>query len=701
MREGPLLQTLHFNSVLIDPNNNTGAVAINTKTTNWNDYFTRGKERASSSVPIVLPATAYTKNEIESSGKKAAALVDKDGKTWAILRTPEIYVNRKEEIVARCFGVIDPGHPYIEHIYNGGDYLIGGEIEMLEKVTYADGLDQWRRSPKQLFNEFKSKGADVVFAFQTRNPTHAGHAYLMRTGRERLLKMGYKNPVLLLSPLGGWTKFDDVPLDVRVKQHQAVLDEGMLDPSWTVMGIWPAPMIYAGPTEVQFHAASRRNCGASFFVVGRDAAGMKGSELAQWSPDDDLYNADHARYVLQMSPVLEDQEMKLISFDKFYYDKSDHQMKAMDPTRPDDFISISGSKMRALARQGATPCSDPIPSDLLGANCVPQVSASRAHARARTRAMLSDARRSVSRARRASWCRRAGRSCATTTRTSTRPTGCRGRRWCRRRPSPRARSSRASTARTASRCSSRTVASRSRRGTFACRRRRELPPLFEPRALTRLVVSRARRHDLPLRAAGGSDSYTFVVEIPMGATAKMECMKEHWYNPIQQDSNKDGSTRYYTYGVPFFNYGFLPQTWEDPSLMRNGFGGDNDPLDVMEIGSGPLAMGSVVSVKVLGSLELIDEGETDHKVIALRTDDPDASRIHDMASLEQVKPGITAKMVDWLKMYKTSDGKAENVLASDTPYSISEANAIIEECHERWQALKAGTAANPGFFLGY
>ena len=488
MREGPLLQTLHFNSVLIDPNNNTGAVAINTKTTNWNDYFTRGRERASSSVPIVLPATAYTKNEIESSGKKAAALVDKDGKTWAILRTPEIYVNRKEEIVARCFGVIDPGHPYIEHIYNGGDYLIGGEIEMLEKVTYADGLDQWRRSPKQLFNEFKSKGADVVFAFQTRNPTHAGHAYLMRTGRERLLKMGYKNPVLLLSPLGGWTKFDDVPLDVRVKQHQAVLDEGMLDPSWTVMGIWPAPMIYAGPTEVQFHAASRRNCGASFFVVGRDAAGMKGSELAQWSPDDDLYNADHARYVLQMSPVLEDQEMKLISFDKFYYDKSDHQMKAMDPTRPDDFISISGSKMRALARQGATPCSDPIPSDLLSANCVPQVCASRTHARARTRAVLSDARRSVSRARRASWCRRAGRSCATITRTSTRPTGCRGRRWCRRRPSPRARSSRASTARTASRCSSRTVASRSRRGTFACRRRREPPRLFKPRALTRLVV---------------------------------------------------------------------------------------------------------------------------------------------------------------------------------------------------------------------
>ena len=131
-----------------------------------------------------------------------------------------------------------------------------------------------------------------------------------------------------------------------------------------------------------------------------------------------VWQGEHARYVLQMSPVLEDRQMGLISFDKFYYgthstphplfqgslssraysglyllglfqsclrlrtrslsrcfvptDTTDHAMKAMDPSRPDDFISISGSKMRALARQGATPCPDPIPPDLLAANCVPK-----------------------------------------------------------------------------------------------------------------------------------------------------------------------------------------------------------------------------------------------------------------------------------------------------------------------------------------
>ena len=83
----------------------------------------------------------------------------------------------------------------------------------------------------------------------------------------------------------------------------------MLDPDTTVMDIWPAPMIYAGPTEVQFHASSRRHAGASFFVVGRDAAGMKGSMEAVAHMDDDIYKGEHARYVLQMSPVLEDGQM--------------------------------------------------------------------------------------------------------------------------------------------------------------------------------------------------------------------------------------------------------------------------------------------------------------------------------------------------------------------------------------------------------
>lgn len=73
----------------------------------------------------------------------------------------------------------------------------------------------------------------------------------MQDTKRRLLERGYKNPVLLLHPLGGWTKDDDVPLDWRMKQHAAVLEEGVLDPANTIVAIFPSPMMYAGPTEVR------------------------------------------------------------------------------------------------------------------------------------------------------------------------------------------------------------------------------------------------------------------------------------------------------------------------------------------------------------------------------------------------------------------------------------------------------------------
>ena len=71
--------------------------------------------------------------------------------------------------------------------------------------------------------------------------------------RQRLIDRGFKKPVLLLHPLGGWTKQDDVPLPVRMKQHHAVMEEGVLDPENTVIAIFPSPMMYAGPTEVCIH----------------------------------------------------------------------------------------------------------------------------------------------------------------------------------------------------------------------------------------------------------------------------------------------------------------------------------------------------------------------------------------------------------------------------------------------------------------
>ncbi len=146
------------------------------------------------------------------------------------------------------------------------------------------------RTARLTHSSFK---ADVVFAFQLRNPIHNGHALLMRDTRHLLLEKGFKNPVLLLHPLGGWTKDDDAPLDVRIEQHKAVLEDAKdLDPASTLMAIFPSPMMYAGPTEVQWHAKARMNAGSEYYIVGRDPAGMPHPDTKQ-----DLYEPTHGARV--------------------------------------------------------------------------------------------------------------------------------------------------------------------------------------------------------------------------------------------------------------------------------------------------------------------------------------------------------------------------------------------------------------------
>jgi 3'-phosphoadenosine 5'-phosphosulfate synthase len=648
MREGTLLQTIHFNSVLVDPFNITGSKSFNEVQTNFLDFKTVPPKRVSMSVPIVLPITAFTKNDVEGSGKSAVALVNKHGKTLAILRNPEIYVNRKEEIVSRIFGVVDAGHPYIKHIYSGGDWLMGGEIELLERIRYNDGLDRFRLTAKEVMKEFEKKNADAVYAFQTRNPTHAGHAYLMRTAREILMKKGFQNPMLWLSPLGGWTKSDDVPLDVRVNQHEAVIQEGMLDKDTTVMAIWPAPMIYGGPTEVLFHAKSRRNAGATYFVAGRDPAGMKGSELAVAHKNDDLYDGNHGRYVLTTSPG--QYPMNILPFGQVYYDKRDHVMKAKDETRPDDFIEISGSKMRKLAANGAVPCDvsngKEIPSDLLAENCVPPGFMVQSGWE-----IVCDYYQNVE----------SDRWVPYSVMNVLNPYVAKAAKYS---------------------------------GKFGTTDFRASP------VVNGKMIS--AWHDIPLMAVaeGATPLYNFVVEIPMYSTAKLEMMKEEPGNPIMQDT-KDGLPRYYTYGVPFFNYGLLPRTWEDVNHVdsKSGAKGDGDPIDVIELGEGPLPIGSVVPVKVIGSLELIDEGETDHKIIAIRANDPHFKSVNSMHDLERVRPGVTKKLVDWLKNYKTSDGKPQNKLASDIPNSAEVAMTVIDEVSGFYDQLLQGASEHPDDYV--
>ncbi|KAK6939359.1 ATP-sulfurylase PUA-like domain [Dillenia turbinata] len=324
MREDEYLQSLHFNSIRMKD----GSVV-------------------NMSLPIVLAVDDEAKERIGNF--KDVGLVGPDGDVIAILRSIEIYKHNKEERTTRTWGTTAPGLPYVEEaITPAGNWLIGGDLEVLKPIKYNDGLDHYRLSPRQLRNEFDRRRADAVFAFQLRNPVHNGHALLMNDTRSRLLEMGFKNPILLLHPLGGFTKADDVPLDVRMEQHSKVLEDGVLDPETTIVAIFPSPMHYAGPTEVQWHAKARINAGANFYIVGRDPAGM-----GHPTEKRDLYDPDHGKKVLSMAPGLE--KLNILPFRVAAYDTGARKMAFFDPSRAKDFLFISGTKMRTYARTGENP----------------------------------------------------------------------------------------------------------------------------------------------------------------------------------------------------------------------------------------------------------------------------------------------------------------------------------------------------------
>jgi len=204
-------------------------------------------------------------------------------------------------------------------------------------------------------------------------------------------------------------------------------------------------------------------------------------------------------------------------------------------------------------------------------------------------------------------------------------------------------------------------------------------------------------HDIPLDSLSNSlDSagnkgpnnpfkwFNYVNEIPRGTREKMEIATKEPFNPIKQDVKK-GKLRYFTYGDIPFNYGALPQTWEDPNEVQRDTGckGDNDPVDVVELSQMPIPRGAVVPVRILGAMALIDEGETDWKILAISLLNPLWRSFTPADMVEQVRK--------WFRFYKTTDGKPENTFAfngelRDEDYALS----VIRNAHQSWKLLQQG-----------
>ncbi|KAG5848381.1 inorganic pyrophosphatase 2, mitochondrial [Anguilla rostrata] len=211
-----------------------------------------------------------------------------------------------------------------------------------------------------------------------------------------------------------------------------------------------------------------------------------------------------------------------------------------------------------------------------------------------------------------------------------------------------------------------------------------------------LFAESEQENDVPQKKVRKTENEVLcnmVVEVPRWSNAKMEIATKEPLNPIKQDVKK-GKLRYVANVFPhkgyIWNYGALPQTWEDPKHTDKDTCccGDNDPIDVCDIGSKVCSSGQVIQVKVLGVLALIDEGETDWKVIVINAEDPDAPALNSIEDVRKKRPGHLEATVDWFKKYKIPDGKPENKFAFNGQFKDKDfAMEVIRSTHEHWRAL--------------
>lgn len=206
-------------------------------------------------------------------------------------------------------------------------------------------------------------------------------------------------------------------------------------------------------------------------------------------------------------------------------------------------------------------------------------------------------------------------------------------------------------------------------------------------------------HDVPLALHAPSCTANFVCEIGKGTSAKMEVNAANApLTPIRQDVTRGGRLRRYAWTIPW-NYGMLPQTWEDPAHRWAGlerYAGDGDPVDVIEVGAAQCSTGSVHRVKLLGALAMIDGGELDWKLLAVRCDDPDAQRMSTVEDMKRLRPGELSRIKAWFRGYKVPDGKAPNAFAlRGKALGAQEAAAVASEGHRLWRRARMAVDVRP------
>jgi sulfate adenylyltransferase len=284
-------------------------------------------------MPITLAVSSVDARRLQIM--KDVALYQ-DHLLLGVLHLEQKYTYDKAREAELVFRTTDLAHPGVQALYNQGDWLLGGRISL---INCPDGLSfpEYRKDPGQTRQLFIDRGWRRVVAFQTRNPVHRAHEYIQKCAME--IADG-----LLLHPLVGETKSDDVAADVRIRSYEKIL-ANYYPVSRTVLAVMPGAMRYAGPREAVFHALIRKNYGCSHFIVGRDHAGV-GNYYGTY--DAHRIFDEFEPHELGITPLF---------FDHTFYCKSCGAMASSKtcPHEQSQHVTLSGTKVRELLNAGQLP----------------------------------------------------------------------------------------------------------------------------------------------------------------------------------------------------------------------------------------------------------------------------------------------------------------------------------------------------------
>ena len=288
--------------------------------------------RLASGLPWALPVCLAVD---ESPQGDRVALADESGRKLAVLDVTEVYDYDKEREAESCFRTTDEAHPGVARLYAQKPKYLAGRVTVFERPEpeFAElALD-----PRDTRAAFAERGWRHVVGFQTRNPIHRAHEYLTKVALETV-------DGLLIHPLIGDTKGDDVPADVRVACYRTLIDD-YYPADRVLLSAFPAAMRYAGPREAVWHAICRKNYGCSHFIVGRDHAGVG-----------DYYGTYDAQLIFdEFEP--HELDIETLFFEHSFWCKACGSMASAKtcPHDKEQHVFLSGTKVRELLAGGEVP----------------------------------------------------------------------------------------------------------------------------------------------------------------------------------------------------------------------------------------------------------------------------------------------------------------------------------------------------------